>query len=74
MLQKPFLKKKKKKDLFFLILQIHFLVFCLVAVLWGRQQLKKKWPLAAKPIAKERKATFIIPANKTPAQKKDSQP
>ena len=74
MLQKPSLKKKKKKDLIFLILQIHFLVFCLIAVLWGRQKLKKSGLTPVNSTVKERKATFIIPNNKTPAKKEDDSP
>ena len=62
MLPKYSLKKKSRKNLIFLILQIHFLIFLLISVLWSRNQLKKKFSQTSNPQIVERKATFIPPS------------
>lgn len=52
----------KKKNLIFLILHIHFLIFLLIAVLWSRHQFKKKFshtPPNTQTL--ERKAQFLLP-------------
>ena len=52
----------KKKNLILLIGQIHFLIFCLIAVLWGQKRLQKKAIPAETPV--ERKAQFLFPEPK----------
>ena len=49
----------KKKNLIFLILQIHFLIFSLIGVLWVRNQFKKKFSTKKTSQTLERKAQFF---------------
>ena len=55
----------KNKSLIFLIIQIHVLIFCLLAVLWGKGLFRKKSFTKQPQATDERKALFIVPA-KTP--------
>ncbi len=59
MLFKYSLKKKGRKDFIILIIRIHLLVFCLIAVLWSRRQIKKKWSPDNSVRIIERKARFL---------------
>lgn len=51
-----FYNKKSKKDFIVLSLQISFLIFSLLLVLWGQKKLRKN-----SSISIERKAQFILP-------------
>ena len=74
MLPRYSFQKKSKKDLISLILQIHFLVFCLIVVLWGRSYFKKKLHTPNQQIL-ERKAQFITPSktNRTSEKPKNKE-
>lgn len=58
LLQKE-LKKKNKRELLFLVLRLHFLVFLLIGVVWSRSQLKKKSLKPTEPKTLERKARIL---------------
>ena len=62
----------KKKNLIFLILRIHVLIFSLIAVLWVRSQFKKKESLSSPPKTQslERKAKFLTPESPKKSKKR----
>ena len=59
------LEKNKKKGLIFFIVQIHFLVFLLIGVLWVRSQFKEKLSKSSSSKSLERKAQFFLPDHKS---------
>ncbi|MDE0092524.1 MAG: hypothetical protein OXN83_04490 [Oligoflexia bacterium] len=53
--------KKEKKNFIVLTLQILFLIFSLLLVLWGQKKLRTKGFIQQTP-SLERKAQFIVPS------------